>query len=239
MLSNFILKIRRQETYLYRFLYKIASHIQRINIPNFVLPFYKLLYSERQFRISFFRRIATFLYYEPMFRSKCQRVGNFLKYVKLQQNFPYIAGNIKINLGDYVTVHSRATFAASKIFDNPTFNVGDSTYLGPGLSIGVAEKISIGAWCHISSNVSISDNDGHPIDPIKRAEHKPVKKEDVKPVHIGNYVWIGEGAIILKGVTIGDCSIIAARSVVTNSVEPNSIVAGNPARLLREIKLTG
>ena len=235
MLNNFILKIRRRETPFYNLLYQIASSVLSINIPDFVLPIYKMLYLERQIRINFFRRVGTFFYFEPMFRSRCKKVGKQFRYIKLQQNFPYVSGNIQIYLGANVILHSRSTFSASKVFDAPIFKVGDQAYLGPGLSIGVAKEITIGSNCFIASNVSISDNDGHPIDPMERATHKPVAKADVKPVHIDDFVWVGEGAKILKGVTVGDCAIIAARSVVTNNVEPYAIVAGNPAKLIKKI----
>ena len=56
-----------------------------------------------------------------------------------------------------------------------------------------------------------------------------------KPVHLGNNVWLGAGVIVLPGVTIGDNSIIAAGSVVTHNVAPNVIVAGTPAKVLRQI----
>ena len=54
------------------------------------------------------------------------------------------------------------------------------------------------------------------------------------PISIGNHVWIGAGATILKGVTIGDNAIIGAGSVVTKDVPPNTIVAGNPAHIIRQ-----
>jgi acetyltransferase-like isoleucine patch superfamily enzyme len=63
--------------------------------------------------------------------------------------------------------------------------------------------------------------------------HCPVK--GAQPVSIGNFVYIGWGALILPGVTIGDCCIIGAGSVVTRDVPENSIVAGNPAKVLRQI----
>ncbi len=56
-----------------------------------------------------------------------------------------------------------------------------------------------------------------------------------KPIHIGKNVWIGSGAIVLPGVTIGDNSIVGAGSVVTKNVEPNSVVAGNPAKFIKSI----
>lgn len=56
-----------------------------------------------------------------------------------------------------------------------------------------------------------------------------------KPVHIGRRAWIGAGATILPGVTVGENSVVGAGSVVTRDVEPNTIVAGNPAKLIRRI----
>jgi acetyltransferase-like isoleucine patch superfamily enzyme len=57
--------------------------------------------------------------------------------------------------------------------------------------------------------------------------------EDVRPVVIGQNVWIGSGGIILSGVTIGDGAVVAAASVVTKDVPANALVAGNPARVIR------
>ncbi|MEO8199502.1 MAG: DapH/DapD/GlmU-related protein [Gemmatimonadota bacterium] len=87
----------------------------------------------------------------------------------------------------------------------------------------------------IAGNVSIFDNTSHPVSPARRLAHQPITEQDVAPVIIGTNCWIGLNSIILRGVTIGDNSIVAAGSVVTKSVPPNSIVAGNPARLVKSI----
>ena len=57
-----------------------------------------------------------------------------------------------------------------------------------------------------------------------------------KPIHLGKKVWIGSGAIVLPGVTIGDNSVIAAGSVVTKDVPENSVYGGNPAKLIKKIE---
>jgi acetyltransferase-like isoleucine patch superfamily enzyme len=93
--------------------------------------------------------------------------------------------------------------------------------------IGAAKLVTIGNNTMIAGEVRIMDTDLHGMDGQTAQE---------KPVTIGNHVWIGIRSIILKGVTIGDNAIVGAGSVVTKSIAPNTVVAGNPARLIRETK---
>lgn len=98
----------------------------------------------------------------------------------------------------------------------------------------------------IAHNVNIFDNDTHPTDYLERRQDAENilcygKFEDFSslkkaPVMIGDDVWIGCNSIILKGVTIGNGSIVAAGSVVTKDVPANVIVGGNPAKILKNHK---
>ena len=92
-----------------------------------------------------------------------------------------------------------------------------------------AKKIVIGDACMIAHGAYISDADWHGI--YDRAE--PVGK--TKPVVLEDNVWIGDSAIICKGVTIGKNSIIGAGAVVTKDVPENSVYAGNPAKLVKKL----
>ncbi len=74
------------------------------------------------------------------------------------------------------------------------------------------------------------DSNGHPSDPLGRLNDLPLSPEDVRPIVIGNNVWIGQRSIISPGVKIGDNSIVSAGAVVITEVPANAIVAGNPAR---------
>lgn len=74
----------------------------------------------------------------------------------------------------------------------------------------------------------------HPLDPIARNGLKG--REYGKPITIGHDVWIGGSAIIMGGVTVGDGSTIGAGSVVTKNVEPWTVVAGNPARVIKRLE---
>lgn len=103
-------------------------------------------------------------------------------------------------------------------------------YLNAGSQIRCMEEISIGNQCAIGRNVMIMDFDAHHIVYEDRTENKITK-----PIKIGNHVWIGAGATILKGVTIGDNAIIGAGAVVTRDIESNTIVVGNPAKVIKRI----
>ena len=90
--------------------------------------------------------------------------------------------------------------------------------------IFIGDDVMIGPNCNIATAV-------HPISPRLRRH----KLQFNKPVHIGDNVWVGAGAIILPGVTIGKNSVIGAGSVVTKDVPPDVIVGGSPARVIRAI----
>ena len=102
-------------------------------------------------------------------------------------------------------------------------------YMNAGAQIRCKERITIGDNCAIARNVLIMDFDAHLITYADGTTNKVTA-----PITIGNCVWIGAGATILKGVTIGDNAIIGAGSVVTKDVKANTIVAGNPAKVIRE-----
>ncbi|MCP3773103.1 sugar O-acetyltransferase [Paenibacillus sp. MZ04-78.2] len=108
-------------------------------------------------------------------------------------------------------------------------HVGRNFYAGYNCTIMDMAEVRIGDDCMIAPNVGIYTA-GHSIEPKNRN-----KGGYGIPIAIGNNVWIGGHCSILPRVTIGDNSIVAAGSVVTKDVPANTIVAGNPAKLLRHI----
>lgn len=125
-------------------------------------------------------------------------------------------------------------------------DIGDYCYIGEGTRIWSGMSIIVEDRVLIAHNVNIFDNSTHPLNPRVRHEHyKQIitighpKIIDLSedPVVICNDAWIGCMSIILKGVTIGDGAIVGAGSVVTKDVPPYTIVAGNPAKIIREIPL--
>ncbi|ROI12996.1 acyltransferase [Epilithonimonas hominis] len=115
--------------------------------------------------------------------------------------------------------------ARVSIHENATLELG-SGYINHNANIGCYAEIKIGHDVAIAENVVIRDSDNH--DFISDKEH--VK---TAPISIGNKVWIGMNCIILKGVSIGDNSVVAAGSVVTKDVPANVLVAGVPAKIIK------
>lgn len=113
-------------------------------------------------------------------------------------------------------------------YNNSVISIGNDTIFSNDVTIVAVDNISIGEDCLIGDRVSIYDCDFHEINPLYRKR----SKGNSKPVSIGDRVWIGSQVMILKGVTIGDNSIIGAGSVVTKDIPPNCIAAGNPAKVI-------
>jgi acetyltransferase-like isoleucine patch superfamily enzyme len=145
-------------------------------------------------------------------------------------------------LGDHVSCYAGCSFAVGV---NGTCTVGDFTLMN-GALVMAEERIEIGSHCLISWNVGIADSDFHPLAPAQRIidahalapffkDRPPRPKLRTAPVIISDNVWIGMNAIILKGVTIGENSVVAAGAVVTKSVPANVVVAGNPAAVVRDV----
>jgi acetyltransferase-like isoleucine patch superfamily enzyme len=139
-------------------------------------------------------------------------------------------------IGDRVQIYTWATF---NVEPSGVVLIGDDSILvGPVFMC--AERISVGRRVVISYNVTIADSDFHPIDPDLRKQDAIANSPygdrskrppySSRPVVIDDDVWIGIGAIILKGVTIGRGSRIGAGSVITTNLPPGSEVFGNPAR---------
>ena len=109
--------------------------------------------------------------------------------------------------------------------------IGDGCLMSPGSRISASDEVILGDAVMMANGAFITDSDWHGIyDRIDRDER-------VTPVHIGNNVWLGDHAKVLKGVTIGDNSVVAAGAVVTKDVPANVIVAGNPAQVVRALDL--
>lgn len=123
------------------------------------------------------------------------------------------------------------TFESVRIecLPNARIEIGHKTYINHNSEIRCRDRITIGANVSIAYGVLIQDSDYHTI-----YNEDGTPKPQTLPITIGDGVWIGANAIILKGVTIGEGSVVAAGSIVTQSVPANTLIGGNPARIIKQ-----
>lgn len=158
--------------------------------------------------------------------------------------------NIKLARGSRITIGQKTTLLSSPrsnpvglshgviirtLTPEATITIGDKAGIS-GASIVARDSITIGDRVLLGANCVIADNDFHPLARSGRAENSD-QNIKTSPVTIGDDVWVGMNATVLKGVTIGEGAIIAAGSLVTRDVLPMEIVAGIPAKKVGNVPL--
>lgn len=192
----------------------------------------------------FLRKIVTFLYiysYRIVFKLRSIKYGknlNVIGYFSLQKSkksFLKIGDNFIFSSGRFINPISRNIRGGICINHNASLQIGDNVGISAS-SIWVHSNISIGDNVKIGADSIIIDSDCHSLDYLNRREHsKDVSNKKDLPIVIGNDVLIGARCIILKGVKIGERTIIGAGSVVVKSIPSDCIAAGNPCRVLKKI----
>lgn len=153
----------------------------------------------------------------------CQSVGQFAR----------VVGSIRVNNWGAMIVGNRVVFLAEHArslfttFEGGRLTIGDNTTINYGVDIAATGSITIGANVMIGTYVSILDNDFHGLE-ARDTMPKP------RPVILEDNVWIGNRAIIMPGVTIGEGAAVGAGSVVITDVPPRTLAMGNPARIVRQ-----
>ena len=190
------------------------------------------LYLFLAFRSAYYFLVRVFIC-EPLFKAYCTRHGRNLKTGVFVH---WVQGRGNLIVGDDVTIDGKCSFSfAVRYEQQATLEIANRCSIGHNCSFTVGRRITIGDDCRIASDVHMFDSPGHPTDPDARRAGEPAKNEEVRPISIGNNVWIGSRSTIYPGVTIGENSVVATGSTVTTNVPPNCVVAGNPARQIRTL----
>lgn len=142
------------------------------------------------------------------------------------------AGEVRALFGELIGTRVDDTFLLIPPFyttGGADIRVGRNVFINQNCTFYDLGGIDIADDAMIGPNVSLITS-GHPIEPSQRREAVLAK-----PIRLERNVWIAAGATILGGVTVGENSVVAAASVVTRDVPPNTLAAGNPARVIRSI----
>jgi acetyltransferase-like isoleucine patch superfamily enzyme len=151
----------------------------------------------------------------------------FGRWPRIYGRRPIVSGGARITIGDRLQVRSTQMRVQLGAARGGRLKLGDRVYLNQGVTIWAAHSVTIGNNVRLADLACVYDTDFHELE-----EGAGVR---VAPVFIEDNVWIGRGAIVLPGVTVGRHSVVAAGSVVTTTVPPKTLAAGAPARVVRQI----
>ena len=232
MIQTFLGRVRRQEPGIYQRLYRLAKSICGVRLPA-IRPLGALLLHGRDAWRTVWNVFKSRFIYEQMLRYRCTVKGR----VRLDGDMPLVYGDGTVVIEDGVTIGNRNTWIVGlKVYPDAKLEIGEGSVLGYLNLISVAQHVRIGRHCLFAGEIKIIDNNSHSLDAERRRTNEPLLPAEVAPIVIEDDVWIGTNCIILKGVTIGRGAVIAAGAVVTKSVPPFTVAAGNPARVIKRIE---
>jgi acetyltransferase-like isoleucine patch superfamily enzyme len=201
-------------------------------VPFFVRPVIRAVYAVGVALHEGLPFLLKLFWIEPVVRSVCERVGKGLQAERL----PYIRGRGRLRLGDDVRLSGRSCFYFMCNTDAlPEIEIGNGVFIGNGCTLAAAQRIALGHHCLLAPGVRIHDNDGHPLEAARRIAGEPMGPANIRPVVVEDGVWLAANVTVLKGVRIGARSVVGTGAVVTEDVPPDSLVAGNPARVIRRL----
>jgi lipopolysaccharide O-acetyltransferase len=129
--------------------------------------------------------------------------------------------------------------AGNSLQGHKTMIIGDNVQINDRCHIAALNSILISSNVLIASNVYITDHDHGDFSEVSLSLPPSARESVTSPVIIEENVWIGQNAVILKGVTVGRGSIVAAGCVVTKNVPPYSLVVGVPGKIIKQLKVLG
>jgi acetyltransferase-like isoleucine patch superfamily enzyme len=188
------------------------------------LTFLRFARRHRMLRPTYVPLVARWLWLKLRFRGRLRTDG-----------LSFVCSGVKFEIGRHATVRlgrwSWIGDGCKVRAHEGEVSIGAKSVLGQECTISAFQHVSIGRECIIADRVMMIDFD-HGVVEVER----PIREQGIykRNVEVGHNVWIGYGACLLRGVTVGDNAIIGTSSVVTCDVPADSVVAGIPARVIRE-----
>jgi acetyltransferase-like isoleucine patch superfamily enzyme len=161
------------------------------------------------------------------FNASCIEVGNGAFIFKGARLDARGHQNNRIYLDNGVAIERNVSIGC---LDNSYIEIGQETFIGPGVCIAGPGDIKIGKRCLIAANAGMYANNHNFADPTTPIKHQGITR---KGVVIEDDCWLGHGVVVLDGVTIGEGSVIGAGAVVTKDIPPYSVAVGVPAKVIK------
>jgi acetyltransferase-like isoleucine patch superfamily enzyme len=185
--------------------------------------------------------LLRFLRAHGMLRANYARLALRLAWLKLRfgrrlqtDGLAFVGPGVKLQIGRDATVHlgrwSWIGHGCKIRAHEGEVRIGAKTVLGQEVTISAFQHVSIGRECIVADRAMLIDFDHGVVEVERPIREQGIYKRDVR---LGNNVWVGYGACFLRGVTVGDNTVIGTYAVVNRDVPDNAVVAGVPARILR------
>jgi acetyltransferase-like isoleucine patch superfamily enzyme len=175
------------------------------------------------------------VYYQPLFEAQCQEVQDGVRLELCPDSKLPLVHNVELHLGRDVCLSARSSFSGARNSPvRPRIEIGDFSYLGHRAVLRAGTEIRIGRHVKIASNVLLAGDPGHPLDALSRRT-EPAPADQLARIVIEDDAWLAYNVTVVGNVCIGRGAVVAANSVVTRDVPPYALVAGNPARVIRNL----
>jgi acetyltransferase-like isoleucine patch superfamily enzyme len=228
--EKWVLAVKRRETPAARLAHDAYRRLMTLNIPDTAGT--RKLYQGVNVAFDVYTDAKEWalskLLYEPMLRARCEQVGKRLSL----SSPPYIRGHTRIVIGDDC-LFSSFSVTSGRFMDRPELLIGNNVTIASNVFFSVNKRITLEDNVGIAGRCALQDSDGHPSDPDRRMRREQITEEDIAPVTIKEFAWIGRDSHVMKGVTIGRGAIVASGSVVVTDVPDGAIAMGVPARVLK------
>jgi len=182
----------------------------------------------RPYRLHRFQSLVASWWVDHFIKPQLDACGEGLQVIG-PRHFHISGPNIKMGRHVHAMALTEAPVRLSVFESMGEITIGDFTLLNPGVRITSARAIKVGKKCMLAMNSSICDADWHDV------QHRIFAPGRAGEVMLEDNVWLGEGARVLKGVTIGENTIVGAGSVVASSLPADVIAAGNPVRVIKSL----
>lgn len=175
------------------------------------------------------------LWATPLFLARCAEYGTDVRVDRL----PYVVGPTRIELGSNIRISGKIGIKSphrNPLGKEAVLKIGNGVFIAHNCTFVVADRVELGDFVSIASGCYIADTDGHHnYNPNKPIWEVPATADEIGAIVIEDNVQISRECLILRGVRIGARSIIGAGSIVRGDIPPDSVVAGNPARVIKKM----